>query len=312
MKNTKALTEGAIFAAIYGIISFMTVGFPILSSVLIWLLPLPFIIYTVRHGWKHGVMLVVVALFLSFILGRVLFLFSALMIGSSGVVIGELVRRKKAAFSVLLGGSLAYICNFILFFILSIVVFDLHPIKLVQEIMMDSVSAAEAMLLTLGQEPNAQLSQLTDFIDQLIYLAPALIISTAVFYALITQLFSYAILKRIGEKVYHFKPFREWSFPKSFLWYYLVTSIFVIVGIEEGTNLYIVIWNLFPLLEIVMTIQGLTVVFYYCHAKKIKRIIPITVVIVSIVIAPFLLFIYRILGIIDLGFDLRKRIKNSN
>lgn len=311
MKNTKVMTEGAIFAAIFALIAFLTVVLPILGSILLWILPVPFIVYTVRNGWKAGLMLWVVASFVSFIIGGVVLILSAIIFGSSGIVVGELYRRKKSAFTVLFGGSLAYICNLILYFILSIVVLDLHPIKVIQELMRDSVQTAESMLLAIGQDPGKQLEPLIDFIDRLMFLAPSLIITTGIFFALFVQVIAYAVLKRIGEKVARFKPFREWAFPKSFLWYYLVTSIFILMGLEEGTALYMVMWNLFPLLEIAMTIQGLAVVMFYCHAKGFNKSIPIGIIIVTL-IAPFLLYIYRILGIIDLGFELRRRIKNSN
>ncbi|OIJ17017.1 hypothetical protein BKP37_00185 [Anaerobacillus alkalilacustris] len=310
MKNTKVMTEGAIFAAIFALIAFTTVILPILGSILIWILPLPFIIYTLRNGWKPGLLLFFVASFVSFIIGGPLLIFSAIFFGSGGLVVGELFRRKKSAFTVLLGGSLAYIVNLLFYFILSILIFDIHPVRATQELMIESINAAEAMLLALGQDPSAQLAHLVDFTNQLIVLAPSIIISTGAFYALFIQLISYAVLKRIGMKVPKFKPFREWSFPKSFLWYYLVASILMIIGLQEGTALHIVMWNLFPLLEIVMTIQGLAVVFYYCYAKRLNKSIPIIIIIITI-IAPFLLYIYRILGIIDLGFELRKRMKNS-
>ncbi|RXJ02825.1 DUF2232 domain-containing protein [Anaerobacillus alkaliphilus] len=311
MKNTKVMTEGAIFAAIFAILAFATVVLPILASVLIWILPLPFIVYTVRNGWKPGLMLWVVASFVSFIIGGFVLLTSAIMFGSSGIVVGELYRRKKSAFTVLLGGSLAYIANLILSFIVSIVVFDLNPIKVIQELMLESVQTAEAMLVAIGQDPRTQLEPLLDFIERIIFLAPSLIITTGVFYALFIQLIAYAVLKRLRIKVAHFKPFREWGFPKSFLWYYLIASIFILVGLEEGTALYLVMWNLFPLLEIAMTIQGLAVVFFYIHAKGFHKSISVIVIIVTFFL-PFLLYIYRILGIIDLGFELRKRIKNSS
>lgn len=311
LKNTKVITEGAIFAAIFALIAFLSVVLPILGSFIIWILPIPFIVYTVRNGWKPGVMLWVVAIFVSFIIGGLPLIFTAIIFGSSGVVVGELYKRGKSAFTVLLGGSLAYIANLIVYFILSIVVLDIHPVKVIQELMLDSVQTAEAMLLTLGQDPSAQLKPFLEFIDRLMYIAPSIIIITGVFYALIIQVLASAVLKRIGEKVSHFKPFREWSFPKSFLWYYLVASILVLIGVEEGTSLYIVTYNLFPLLEIVMTVQGLAVVFFYCHIKQFNKSIPIIIIVVT-VIAPFLLYIYRILGIIDLGFELRKRLKNSN
>lgn len=312
MKNTKVMTEGALFAAIFTLIAFMTTYLPLLGSIFIWILPLPFIVYSVRNGWKAGLFLWVVATLVSFLVGGLLMLFSAILFGSGGIVTGELYRRKKSAFTVLLGGSLAYIGNFIFYFILSIVVFDIHPIKAIQQVMLESIQGAEEMLLAIGQESTAQLGPFYEFIDRLIFLAPSLIITTGVFYALIVQLISYSVLKRIGEKtVARFQPFREWTFPKSFLWYYLVTSIFILIGLEEGTTLFIVMWNLFPLLEIAMTIQGLAVVFYYFHAKGVNKSIPVILLIVSFVL-PFLLYIYRILGIIDLGFELRKRMKNSN
>jgi uncharacterized protein YybS (DUF2232 family) len=309
--NTKILTEGAIFSAIFTLIAFMAVILPIIGSFLIWVLPLPFIVYTVRNGWKAGLMLGVVATFVSFFIGGLLLIPTAILFGSSGVVVGELYRRKKSAFTVLLGGSLAYIANLILYFVLSIIIFDLNPIKVIQELMTESVKTAETMLVAMGQDPGTQLIQYLEFIDKLAILAPSIIISTGFFFALLVQLLAYAVLKRIGEKVSQFKPFREWTFPKSFLWYYLVASILILVGLEEGTSLYIVMSNLFPLLEIVMTIQGLAVIFFYFHVKKFNKSIPIVIMIVTVV-APFLLYIYRILGIIDLGFELRKKIKNTD
>jgi uncharacterized protein YybS (DUF2232 family) len=308
VKKTKVLTEGAIFAAIFAIMAFMTVIIPILATVLLWILPLPFIIYTVRNGWKAGLMLWIVASFVSFIIGGLVLIFSAIIFGSTGIVVGELYRRKKSAFTVLFGGSIASIANLILFFILSIVVLDIHPIEGIQELMRTSVETAEVMLISVGQD-GKQLEEFLTFIDRLMVLAPALLISTGIFYALFIQLIAYAVLKRIGEKVARFQPFRDWSFPKSFLWYYLVASILILIGLEEGTALYMVMWNLFPLLEIAMTVQGLAVIMFYCHAKGLNKSIPVFIIIVTF-IAPFLLYIYRILGIIDLGFELRKRIKN--
>lgn len=300
------MTEGAIFASIFAIIAFLTVFLPVLGSILLWILPIPFIVYTVRNGWKYGIMLWVVASFVSFIIGGVLLLFVAVMFGSSGVVVGELFKRKKSAIVVLIGGSLAYIINLIANFIISIIVLDLHPIKVIQDLMRESIETAEAMLKAVGQDPGTQFAQLTEFIDRLMVLSPSLIITTGIFYALFIQLLSYAVLKRIGEDVPKFKPFRDWSFPKSFLWYYLITSIFVLTGLTEDTALYMVVLNLFPILEIAMTIQGLAVIMFYCHVKKFSKSIPLIIIFVTIIASP-LLYLYRILGIIDLGFELRKK-----
>ncbi|UTW70601.1 DUF2232 domain-containing protein [Anaerobacillus sp. HL2] len=116
MKNTRVMTEGAIFAAIFALIALTTVILPILGSVLIWILPLPFIIYTLRNGWKPGFSLFIVMAFVSFIIGGPLLILSAIFFGSGGIVVGEIYKREKSAFTALLGGSLAYITNLILYF----------------------------------------------------------------------------------------------------------------------------------------------------------------------------------------------------
>ncbi|MBU8905777.1 YybS family protein [Desertibacillus haloalkaliphilus] len=310
MKNTRVLTEGAIIAALFAILLFLTLYLPIIGSIVIWLLPIPFIVYVYRHGLKAGLILWFVAFFVSFIIGGLLVLPLTLMFGSGGIVVGELYRRKKSAFAVLLGGSLTYIANLLLSFIASIVLFGIHPIEAIQEMMLQSIATAEGMLGAVGQESTEQLQPMYDMIDQLIHLAPVMLIVTGIGFALIIQLIASVVLRRLGGQVEPLPRFREWRFPRSFLWYYLAVSLFIIIGVEEGSTLYVVVWNLFPILEIAMTIQGLALIFYYFHVKKVSKAVPIIILILGFVI-PFLLYLIRILGIIDLGFDLRKRMESQ-
>ena len=74
---------------------------------------------------------------------------------------------------------------------------------------------------------------------------------------------------------------------------------------EEGTYLFTAIVNLTYILSFFMVLQGLTFLFYYFDKNGIDKAFAITIVIVSFLI-PIFLYIIGILGIIDLGFDLRK------
>jgi len=56
-----------------------------------------------------------------------------------------------------------------------------------------------------------------------------------------------------------------------------------------------------------LAFHGLSFVFYISYVKGYPNDVPI-VVIVLLFLLPFILYIVRILGIIDLGFDLRKRL----
>ena len=81
-----------------------------------------------------------------------------------------------------------------------------------------------------------------------------------------------------------------------------------IMPIEEGTFLYSVFANLIYLLELLFTLQGITFIFYFAYQRGVRT---------AWAVRNFVHFIKsfntvtRILGIIDLGFDLRKRVQNK-
>lgn len=310
MKETKRLTEGALFSAIYILVLLITLYVPFVGMFLVWFLPLPFIIYVLRYGFRAGIFTWLVALFGSFLVGGIQILPLTLMFGSGGIVVGELYRREKSGFAVLLGGSLSYITNFILFFVGSIVILNVHPVHALQDMMRQSVESAEYMIHQMGQEPSEQLALYYEFIESIPDLVPMGIVLIGVLYALLIQLAAGFVLKRMRFNITKLPAFRTWRFPKSFLWYYLIVLILLLLGVEEGSTLHLGIINLFHLLGIIMTIQGLSFVFYFSYEKQITKALPIIVVIL-IFILPGIMDLIRILGIIDLGFDLRRRVKKE-
>lgn len=310
MQDIRKLTEGAIVTALYLIILLLTIYIPFFGLLLIWFLPLPYIIYVLRHGIKASIVVWLATMLGTFIVGGVVLVPLTIMFGSGGIVVGELFRRQKSAFAVLLGGSLTYIVNLLLSFILSIVVLDIHPLHDTQMMMKESLDTANSMLGQLGQDPSEQLQVYYEFVDMLPQFAPFMIISMGIVYALFIQLVSSFVLRKMNFRVSTFPPFRKWTFPKSFLWYYLIVLIIMLVGVEKGTGLYTVVINLFPMLEIIMAIQGISLLFYYVYEKGMSKAFPMIAVGLIIIFPPLMTFI-RILGILDLGFDLRSRIQQK-
>ena len=122
----------------------------------------------------------------------------------------------------------------------------------------------------------------------------------------ITQLVSFPLLKRFGIKIEKWKSFKDITLPKSLLWYFLVTLLVsMFANPEEGTYLFAAIVNLTYILQFLMVLQGLTFLFYYFDKNGIAKAFAITIALVSFLV-PIFLYIIGILGIIDLGFDLRK------
>ncbi|MGP4081307.1 YybS family protein [Pseudalkalibacillus sp. R45] len=308
MNRTRALTEGAILASLYAVLFLITLFLPVLSLFTIFLLSLPYAIYTVRHGLKKSMVFVLTTMVLTIILGSVTAINVPILFGSVGVVMGHLYRKKISAFGLLAGAALTYLANFILIYVVSILLLEINLIDTMKQSIEETIVLTEKFSGAMGGDAEATIQQLRELVEIVPYLIPALFVILSVVFALASIFVTNLIMKRFRVEVPHWEPFRNWSFPKSIIWYYLATILLYMTNPEQGSALYIVTMNLYIVLEIVLAIQGLAFIYFYFWVKKKGKTIPVLVTI-SLFIIPVGLHVVRILGIIDLGFDLRKRIK---
>ena len=97
--------------------------------------------------------------------------------------------------------------------------------------------------------------------------------------------------------------------PRSILWYYLIVlSISLFVSPETGSTLYVIIMNFSIVLWILFVMQGISLLFYYIHEKQLPNMLKVVVVILSIPLYTFIMLI----GILDLGFNIRSYITGKN
>ncbi len=306
MKNTKQVTETAILLAIYMIFFAFAFFVPILGIVFVWALPLPFVLNTVRNGRNAAIAMIAAALVLSIFFSAAAVPLTWTFAGA-GFVIGEMFRRKKTPFQILLAGALAYIANFVLLYILMVVFTGINPVA-------DSVNSVKEMIGELSASSDfpegteAQIEMLLEQLDFIAYLTPSMLILGALVFALVSQLISGMILKRLKHEVQPWKPFHQWSFPKNLIFYYLIVLVLAIIGLEEGSTLFVLVANLEILLGYAMVLQGFTVIFAFSKMKGWSQAVPILITIGSFLLV-FPLQIVKLLGIIDLGLNLRSRMK---
>ncbi|WLD93374.1 YybS family protein [Alkalihalobacillus sp. AL-G] len=308
MNQTRALIEGAIMASVYAVLFLITLYIPLLSIVSTFFLSIPFTLYTIRNGLKKSYLLVAVAIVLSVLLGSIATIFIPILYGAVGVVLGYLIKKKKSAFALLLGATLAYISNLLLTYIISIMLLDVNIVDGVLKQINELISNTERIGKTFGTDVSEAIDQLQNLLEVITYIIPALIVLVAVFSAFISIFVTNLILKRFKIEVPDWRPFREWSFPKSIIWYYLATMLIMFTDPEQGSGLYIATVNLYMILETVMVIQGFSFIYFYFWVKKKGKTIPVLVTIGAFLV-PIGFYVVRILGIIDIGFDLKKRIK---
>lgn len=311
MKNVHKLTEGAILLAIFAVLLLITLYVPLLGMISNLFLVLPFIYFSWKNDLKDILVFLVASLAISLIVGTLLAIPLTLLFGTTGIALGYLTQKNKSRTTILMFSSLVFLVNVLIQYGVAVVFFEFNFIKEATTMIKQSFDSSFKILETVGQASNdvEKLREQMDTMLQMIQtLLPSMFVLSSFIMVFFLQLINFPILKRFGLSFPQWKSFRELSFPKSILWYYLITAILtLILRPAEGSYMHTALWNLSYILQILLVIQGLSFVYFISHVKGWPKAVPILSTIFLFLI-PLILYIIRILGIIDLGFDLRKRL----
>jgi uncharacterized protein YybS (DUF2232 family) len=313
VNNARKLTEGAILLAAFAVLLLLTIYVPVVAIIINFVLPLPFIMFTAKNNMKYIGAFLVAAIFISFIAGSLMGLSLMLVYGSTGTVIGYLLQKNKSRVAILISSSLTFMVSVVIMYVVSVIFFKFNLIHELIDAFKQSASMSQGMLKSLGQEEQMKklAQQNANMIKMIETLAPSILIMTSILSVYFIQLICFPIAKRFGLNVQQWGDFKDLSLPRSLLWYYLLAlAANILFHPQEGTYLYTALMNLVYILELFMVLQGLSFLFYIFHRKSVSKGIRVIITIVAIVI-PIFLYIIRILGIIDLGFDLRKRVEKK-
>lgn len=309
MRNTYALTEAAIQLAIFIVLFLASLYVPLLGMMISLFLSLPFIVFTMRHGYRPALVLLTAAVIVSTLISSVLSAFAAVMFGTGGIVIGALLAKQKNRYVVLAAATIAFLVNIVINYVVSVKFFDLDIIAQTISVISDSFHTAVQVMESTGKKPPEEtVARFEQGLKLIKYVTPTLFVIAALAFAYLTIIVSVPILKRLKLSVGTWPPFRQLMLPRQLVWYYLLVLIATFFPLEQGTFAFIVVINLYYVLQLLFAIQGFSFLCYIAYRKQIAKGIIVAGTIVCLFI-PFLLYLIAILGIIDLGFELRKRVQ---
>lgn len=247
-----------------------------------------------------GLMLII--LFLLGELGMVLTMVSLLLLPASAIMARQ-YRKQINPFQAVVGGSLMMIGVILLLFI-AMFAMQLDLAALYEQSITEN-PALSAMLSTMpGGEENLHV-----FVRLLIDMIPVVIIFFAIFQTVLSHWLARKVLSRFWKPVPRMKRMKDWRLPRSLIWYYLLVLILdMILPFESGTTVSVILLNALPLLTYVLAIQGIGFLFFLADAKGWNRALPITVIVAVILLGPVVQLVAW-LGIMDLAFPLRERLK---
>ncbi|WP_227395034.1 YybS family protein [Jeotgalibacillus aurantiacus] len=307
-QSTLRLTEGAILTAFFAVLLLITVYVPVISIITAFFLILPFLIYSAKYSINASLIMVGAAIGVSAIIGGIFSIPAAVAYGTTGIAMGWMVQQKKSKLTILLISSLVFLVNVVVQYAISIVVFEINVIEEFFTIMTESFNQSVTMFNNAGVDTEQVQEVWSQNMMMIELLLPTLLVFSVAVLMWITIAVNFPIAKRLKVDVPVFTPFRELTLPKSVIWYYLIVLLTALIGApEEGTMFAYAIINLQIALELLMILQGLSFIQFYGHHKNWSKGLMVLVTILGILINP----LTRILGIIDLGFDLRKRMSGK-
>lgn len=313
MKKTRMLTEGALMLAVFTILLLIFNYIPFLSLLSAIFLLLPFLLYSAKYSLKYSFLLLIGGIIVSGLVGTLLLIPVAIAYGTTGMVIGYCIQKKKSKSMMFIAASIMFLLNTIAQYVISIVFFKIDVLKDSIKMVRTSIEKSMNILNTVDKGSADQMMEMFNaVIDSVTTLLPSLLVITSFLVVWILISINLPIAKRFQIEVPKWNSFRDLQLPKSVLWYYLITIILTIIlkptqGSFENTALV----NLNFILQLLMLLQGFSFLYFYSYEKKWSKAVPVLIIIFSFLLFP-LQYIIRILGIMDLGFNLRQMINRKS
>ncbi|MFP7170595.1 YybS family protein [Terribacillus sp. 7520-G] len=307
MNNARKLTEGAMLGGIYLVLLLMAIFVPVLNLLAMLVMPVPIILYWIRHGFKSGIYFSAAILLLSFI-GTVAGFLMTIAIAIGAAATGYILHQKHSTYEALLKGAVGYALGFTIFLAGSQFISGINIIGMIQDSYQDTIQTVKSEVDTVGVTvPEAQWEQMDAAFDYVLVLIPTMIAVSSLLFAFVSQWLAHQVHNRQSKQRILYPPFRRFNLPVIVLFIYFIGSIARWFEMDQNGWIYPIVTNVTELAGILLVLQGFSFFFHFAYHRKLPKVLPILAVVISILFAPVLLYLVRILGIIDVGFRLRER-----
>lgn len=311
-QRTRQITNGALMAALFTVLMAVTVYVPIINAVAIFFLPLPLAWYSAKYPWKPSLLVAAVSFLLTLMIGGILALPVALLYIPFGLMIGLSIHYGKSKLYMFMGASIILLLSMMLQYLISIWLLGINVIEELFKAARASFAENEDLLERIGgtEEQIEQYNEMAGAIlGSLQITLPALIILAVFVTVWIHLLINLPILKRLGTAVPKFPPFADMRLPKSVLWYYLIILLITLLSdLERGTMVFLAVTNAMLILQMLLFLQGIAFYHFYVKMEGWPKWVTVIVTIFAFPLQTFTI----IVGIVDLGFDIRGWIKKAH
>lgn len=319
--ETKALTEGAIMAAMTAVMAIINLYIPLLSVLVALIWTLPVVSVCVRHGMKVGtITMAAAALIIMMVASPVSGLTMVVPCAAPALLLGFALRKAWKTGPALLVTTIGTFLSMLASIMLSFLISGIKPWQQwlnLKESLIDSFEVMlpayekSGMLAQIGMTAEQFLDQWIQALTAIEVLLPALLLVSAGIVAFINYVLANKILTKLKIELPPMLPFRYWRLPWWHIWGFTIAFGLALAG-----------GHLFPQLPIISTIgknvliayvplfvlQGLSVAFFYMHKvpKQRKLLYKLVLLAGFILMYNGFILVMCAIGLFDTVFDYRR------
>ncbi len=292
----------AIFAFLGLLVFAIYIPFGLLG---LMFLSIPFIYLAKTNSEQEYLVLTGVVLLLALILASAAGLLLTILGASVAYVTVRFVDRKSVIVT-LFYALLAALANIILVVFVNRQLFDTDFTAYYTDQLQEIINSDQGFSTIFSPEQLLELIQnYAALFDSIVVLLPFILIMTAAIYVLSNYYFATKILPKFSITLPTIPSPREWGFPRSVIYAYLVVALLYLFS-GNSDFLYTITLNLFQIFSVLLVIQGISFIYIFIERRQMAT--QWKVIAVVGIFLPYLNPAIQVIGIIDLAFGLRDRI----
>ncbi|MEK5234069.1 YybS family protein [Lysinibacillus sp. FSL K6-0232] len=306
--QTKALVQGSMMVAIFTILMLISAYVPFIFIVALLFAPLPIAWYSANYKRSASILVAVVGCILTTITSGITMLPFAFMLGLVGIVMGSAIYQKKSKLYLFLSTGIANLISMAIIYMAYVKIAGIDFISMSLEMVRENYEQSNEFAKNVTGQVAITPEQLEAMFNTIELTMPATITISAFFVAFLIITLNLPALKRLGVDVPKFAPFQNMRLPRSILWYYMIIlCINLFMRPEAGSTLDIIVLNVSYVLWMLLILQGISFIHYFIAKKGMPNGVKWVATLLAIPLSSFII----LLGIIDLGFDVRSLVKGK-
>jgi len=306
--QTKALVQGAAMVAVFTLMMIISAYIPLAFMLVFLFAPLPFAWYSAKYKRSTSILVAIVGCILTFITSGLAILPFAFIFAVLGIIMGAAIRQQKSKLYLFMSSGIAVLLTTAIVFLTYLRLAGINMVEIGVEMAKKNYEQTATMSQNITGQSTITPDQIEAVSKMMELTIPSTVTLGAFFVAFILMSINLPVLKRLGLDVPKFSPFQHMRLPRSILWYYMIVlCINLFIRPDLGSTLDVIVINVSYILWVLLILQGISFIHYFISKKGMPVGVKWIATLLAIPLSSFMI----LLGIIDLGFNVRSLVKGK-